>query len=33
MVYTHRSNIARMRAGTEGHVKRLWLFRPRGTPN
>ena len=30
MVYTHRSNIARMRAGTEGHVKRLWLFRPRG---
>jgi len=33
MVYTHRSNIARMRAGTEGRVKRLWLFRPRGTPN
>jgi glycerol-3-phosphate acyltransferase PlsY len=33
MVYTHRSNIARIRAGTEGHVKRLWLFRPRGNPN
>jgi len=32
IVYTHRTNIARMRAGTEGHVKRLWLFRPRGTP-
>ena len=32
MVYTHRSNIARMRAGTEGHVRRLWLLRPRGTP-
>jgi glycerol-3-phosphate acyltransferase PlsY len=29
VVYTHRSNIARMRAGTEGRVKRLWLFRPR----
>lgn len=33
IVYTHRTNIARMRAGTEGHVKRLWLFRPRGNPN
>lgn len=32
MIYTHRSNIARMRAGTEGHVRRLWLLRPRGTP-
>jgi len=31
MIYTHRSNIARMRAGTEGRVKRLWLLRPRGT--
>jgi glycerol-3-phosphate acyltransferase PlsY len=31
MIYTHRSNIARMRAGTEGHVKRLWLLRPRGS--
>ncbi len=31
MIYTHRSNIARMREGTEGHVRRLWLLRPRGT--
>jgi glycerol-3-phosphate acyltransferase PlsY len=29
IVFTHRSNIARMRAGTENRVKRLWLFRPR----
>jgi glycerol-3-phosphate acyltransferase PlsY len=29
VVYTHRSNIARMRAGTENRVRRLWLFRPR----
>jgi glycerol-3-phosphate acyltransferase PlsY len=29
VVYTHRSNIARMRAGTENHVRRLWLFRSR----
>lgn len=29
MVYTHRANIARMRAGTENRVKRLWLLRPR----
>lgn len=27
--YTHRSNIARMRAGTESRVQRLWLLRPR----
>lgn len=29
IVFTHRSNIARMRAGTENRVKRLWLFRAR----
>lgn len=29
MAYTHRANIARMRAGNENRVKRLWLFRPR----
>ena len=29
IVYTHRSNIARMRAGNEHRVRRLWLFRPR----
>jgi glycerol-3-phosphate acyltransferase PlsY len=29
VVYTHRGNIARMRAGTENRVRRLWLFRPR----
>jgi len=27
--YTHRSNIERMRAGTENRAHRLWLFRPR----
>jgi glycerol-3-phosphate acyltransferase PlsY len=27
--YTHRSNIARMRAGTENRTHRLWLLRPR----
>jgi acyl phosphate:glycerol-3-phosphate acyltransferase len=26
IVYTHRSNIARMRAGTEARARRLWLF-------
>jgi acyl phosphate:glycerol-3-phosphate acyltransferase len=26
IVYTHRANIARMRAGTESRAKRLWLF-------
>jgi glycerol-3-phosphate acyltransferase PlsY len=31
IVYTHRSNIARMRAGNENRVRRLWLFRPRAT--
>ncbi len=29
IVYTHRSNIARMRAGRENRVRRLWLFRSR----
>jgi acyl phosphate:glycerol-3-phosphate acyltransferase len=27
--YTHRSNIERMRSGTESRAKRLWLLRPR----
>jgi glycerol-3-phosphate acyltransferase PlsY len=26
IVYTHRTNIARMRAGTESRARRLWLF-------
>jgi acyl phosphate:glycerol-3-phosphate acyltransferase len=29
IVFTHRSNIARMRAGTESRARHLWLFRPR----
>lgn len=29
VVYTHRSNLARMRAGTENRARRLWLLRPR----
>ena len=29
MAWTHRANIARMRAGNENRVKRLWLLRPR----
>ena len=29
VVYTHRGNIARMLAGRENRVRRLWLFRPR----
>ncbi len=29
ILYTHRSNIARMRAGTEHRSLRLWLLRPR----
>lgn len=33
IIYTHRANILRMRAGTEAHVRRLWLFRPRSNPN
>jgi acyl phosphate:glycerol-3-phosphate acyltransferase len=27
--YTHRSNIERMRAGSENRARRLWLLRPR----
>ena len=27
--YTHRSNIERMRTGTESRARRLWLLRPR----
>jgi len=30
-MYTHRSNIARMMAGRENRVRRIWLFRPRAT--
>jgi hypothetical protein len=26
IVYTHRSNIERMRAGTESRARRLWLI-------
>jgi glycerol-3-phosphate acyltransferase PlsY len=29
VVFTHRGNIARMRAGSEHRVRRLWLFRSR----
>jgi glycerol-3-phosphate acyltransferase PlsY len=29
IVFTHRSNIARLRAGTEPRARRLWLLRPR----
>jgi glycerol-3-phosphate acyltransferase PlsY len=29
VVYTHRENITRMRAGTENRARRLWLLRPR----
>ncbi len=29
IVYTHRSNIVRMRAGNENRARRLWLLRPR----
>jgi glycerol-3-phosphate acyltransferase PlsY len=29
VVYTHRSNLARMRAGSENRARRLWLLRPR----
>ena len=31
-IYTHRANIARMKAGTENRARKLWLFRPRQTP-
>jgi glycerol-3-phosphate acyltransferase PlsY len=29
VVYTHRSNVERMRAGNENRARRLWLLRPR----
>jgi glycerol-3-phosphate acyltransferase PlsY len=29
VVYTHRGNIARIRAGQESRARRLWLFRSR----
>ncbi len=29
IVFTHRSNIARLRAGNENRARRLWLLRPR----
>jgi glycerol-3-phosphate acyltransferase PlsY len=29
VLYTHRGNLARMRAGTESRARRLWLLRPR----
>jgi len=29
VIYTHRGNLARMAAGTEGRARRLWLFRSR----
>jgi glycerol-3-phosphate acyltransferase PlsY len=29
IVYTHRSNLRRMRAGNENRARRLWLLRPR----
>jgi acyl phosphate:glycerol-3-phosphate acyltransferase len=29
IIFTHRSNIARMRAGTEHRVRHVWLLRPR----
>ena len=29
VAYTHRANIARMRAGDENRARRLWLLRPR----
>jgi glycerol-3-phosphate acyltransferase PlsY len=29
VMYTHRANLARMRAGNENRAQRLWLLRPR----
>ena len=29
IIYTHRSNIERMRAGNENRARKLWLFKPR----
>ena len=33
LVYTHRSNIERMKRGTESRLNRLWLLRPRSRPS
>jgi glycerol-3-phosphate acyltransferase PlsY len=30
VLYTHRANVARMRAGNESRARSLWLLRPRG---
>jgi glycerol-3-phosphate acyltransferase PlsY len=30
VAFAHRGNLARMRAGTEPRLEKLWLFRPRG---
>jgi glycerol-3-phosphate acyltransferase PlsY len=30
VIYTHRTNIARMRVGKENRARSLWLFKPRG---
>lgn len=30
VAWAHRGNFARIRAGTEPHLERLWLLRPRG---
>jgi glycerol-3-phosphate acyltransferase PlsY len=32
VAFAHRDNLARVRAGTEPRVERLWLFRSRKTP-
>ena len=32
VAFAHRGNFARMRAGTEPHMGKLWLFAPRGRP-
>ena len=29
VIYTHRSNLQRMREGNENRARRLWLLRPR----
>jgi glycerol-3-phosphate acyltransferase PlsY len=29
IIYTHRANVQRMRAGNENRARRLWLLRPR----
>ena len=31
VIFTHRANIARMAAGSEHRVRKLWLFRSRTT--